>query len=154
MGCKQSFAKPGYAGDINGDIFIGISCKDCSDMKGQYDDITGVAYINPGKNTVLCHDCFAKTPRQSRQGFSRCTSLGAVYETTYAYVDKNRDGGVTADELLEELIAQGASGDMAREMVAKADANGSGNITLNEWKRFLYDTAVKGKAPEGASAWD
>ncbi|GAA2654084.1 EF-hand domain-containing protein [Nonomuraea recticatena] len=62
------------------------------------------------------------------------------YAITFDLVDANKDGLISAEELvrLMEVLGQPITLEAAQAGVAKLDSNGDGLISLEEFARFLH----------------
>ncbi|GAA3473570.1 MULTISPECIES: EF-hand domain-containing protein [Nonomuraea] len=62
------------------------------------------------------------------------------YAITFDLVDANKDGLISAEELvrLMEVLGQPITLEAAQAGVAKLDSNGDGLISLEEFGRFLH----------------
>ncbi|GAA2782725.1 EF-hand domain-containing protein [Nonomuraea dietziae] len=62
------------------------------------------------------------------------------YAITFGLVDANKDGLISAEELvrLMEVLGQPITLEAAQAGVAKLDSNGDGLISLEEFGRFLH----------------
>ncbi|MEU4699882.1 EF-hand domain-containing protein [Nonomuraea dietziae] len=62
------------------------------------------------------------------------------YAITFDLVDANKDGLISAEELvrLMEVLGQPITLEAAQAGVAKLDSNGDGLISVEEFSRFLH----------------
>jgi Ca2+-binding EF-hand superfamily protein len=65
------------------------------------------------------------------------------YAVTFDLVDADKDGLISAEELLRlmEVLGQPVTSDAAEAAVEKLDTDGDGRISLEEFSRYLSSTA-------------
>ncbi|GII88325.1 hypothetical protein Ssi03_63150 [Sphaerisporangium siamense] len=64
------------------------------------------------------------------------------YAVTFELVDADKDGLISAEELLRlmEVLGQPVSQEAARAAVARLDVDGDGRISLEEFSAYLDST--------------
>lgn len=63
-------------------------------------------------------------------------SKGHGSDRIFRLLDKNGDGKISIEELMEVMIELGAQGEDAREMMQLLDANSDGSLSSDEFDMF------------------